>query len=92
MIGSRVRPFPILMGVAVGTLFLAPGLRAAQDAPSVACEEVDPSSPLEDLTRCAELGDAAAQFSLQQMTPEQVAEAERLSMEWILSHALDGEN
>ena len=56
--------FGILMGAAVGALFLLPAYGAAQAASSVLCTDVASSSPLEDLTRCAEQEDAAAQFNL----------------------------
>ena len=64
MMVSRNGAFGILIGAAVGTLFLAPARGAAQDSLSVSCESVQFLSPLEDLTRCAEDGDAEAQGSL----------------------------
>ena len=54
----------VLIGAAVGTLFLVPTQGSAQDSLSVSCVRVTYSSRLEDLTRCAELGYADAQVSL----------------------------
>ena len=61
---SRDGAFGMLMGAAVGTLFLVPVHGSAQDSLSVACAEVYSRSPLEDLTRCAEQGHAGAQSAL----------------------------
>ena len=61
---SRDGAFGILIGAAVGTLFLVPAHGSAQDAQSVSCADVPFLSPLEDLTRCAEQGFAGAQYSL----------------------------
>ncbi len=61
---SRDGAFGILMGATVGTLFLVPAHSSAQDSLSVSCVSVQFLSPLEDLTRCAEEGDAKAQSSL----------------------------
>ena len=157
----------ILIGAAVGTLFLVPTHGSAQDSILGSCAGVGFPSPLEDLTRCAEQGNAGAQYSLglrynmglnapqddveaflwyqlaaeqghaaaqldlgyhyakpgvlqdlvyaylwfslsasggqeiarsngdvleQRMTPAQIAEAERLSREWIEAHPQDGGN
>jgi hypothetical protein len=54
----------ILMGAAVGTLFLVPTHGSAQESISASCVGIGFSSPLEDLTRCAEQGQAGAQYSL----------------------------
>ncbi len=56
--------FGILIGAAVGTLFLVPAHGSAQDSLSASCAEVTFPSPLEDLTRCAEEGHAGAQHLL----------------------------
>ena len=160
--------FGILIGTAVGTLFLVPAHGSAQDTLSVSCADLYSRSPLENLTRCAEQGHAGAQsllglkyargagvpeddaeavrwyrlaaeqgdaegqwllgskygngdgvpkddvlaymwFNLsgaqghvsaqesediieQRMTPEQIAEAQRLSREWMETHPQDGGN
>ena len=54
----------MLIGAAVGTLFLVPAHGSAQDSISPSCVGVGFTSPLEDLTRCAEQGHAGAQYSL----------------------------
>jgi TPR repeat protein len=64
MMVSRVRTYGILMGAAVGTLFLVAAHGAAQDSLSVACADLYSRSPLEDLTRCVEQGHAGAQSAL----------------------------
>ena len=62
--------------------FLAPAHGSAQDSLSVPCVDVDFTSPLEDLTRCAEQGDAYVQhslglrYSLGRGVPQNDAEAE----------------
>ncbi len=61
---SRDGTFGILICAAVGTLFLVPAHGSAQNSLSVSCESVQFLSPFEDLTRCAEEGDAKAQSSL----------------------------
>ena len=61
---NLARRFGILIGAAVGTFSLIPAHGTAQDAPSRSCEEIVLAPTLEDLTRCAERGDAAAQFKL----------------------------
>ena len=61
---SRVRMHGILMGAAVGTLFLVAAHGAAQDSLSVSCADLYSRSPLEDLTRCVEQGHAGAQSAL----------------------------
>lgn len=157
----------MLIGAAIGILFLVPAHGSAQDSSSVSCVDIGFSSTLEDLTDCAKQGHAGAQYSLglrynmglnapqddgeafvwyrlaaeqghvaaqldlgyqyakpgmlqdlvyaymwfdlsasggqevanmnrdvleQRMTPEQIAEAQRLSREWIEAHAQDGGN
>ena len=82
MMVSRNSAFGILIGVTVGTLFLGPAPGSAQ-AQSASCAGVSISSPLEDLTRCAEQGDAQSQASLGWLyangdgVPEDDAEAVR---------------
>ena len=61
---SRDGAFGILMGAAVGMLFLVPAHGSAQNSLSVSCESVQFLSPFEDLIRCAEEGDVEAQSSL----------------------------
>ena len=61
---SRDSAFGILIGAAVGTLFLVPAHSSAQDSLSVSCADLYSRSPLEDLIRCAEQGDAYVQSSL----------------------------
>ena len=61
---SRHGAFGLLIGAAVGTLFLAPARGLAQDSPPVSCAEFTLPSPLEDLTRCAAQGLVEAQFLL----------------------------
>ena len=61
---SRAGTFGILMGAAVGTLFLVAAPGVAQDSLSVACADLYSRSPLDDLTRCVEQGHAGAQSSL----------------------------
>ncbi len=129
MVG-RNGAFGILMGTAVGTLFLVPAHGSAQDSLSVSCAAVRVSSSVEVTRSCAEQGDALAQFILglmytngdgvpedlvyaymwfnlsaaqgdetarnhkdiieQRMTREQIAEAQRLSREWIEAHPPGG--
>ncbi len=61
MMVSRDGAFGILMGAAVGTLFLVPAHGSAQDSLAVSCADVTlRSSGLEDLTRCSEQGLAEA--------------------------------
>ncbi len=50
----------LLVSAAVGTLFLVPAHGSAQ----VPCADVSFESPLEDLTRCVEQGNAQAQYWL----------------------------
>ena len=63
--------------------FLVPAHGSAQDSLAVSCTYVGPLLPLEDLTRCAELGDAHAQhylglkYGAGQSVPEDDAEAVR---------------
>jgi TPR repeat protein len=64
MMVSRDGAFGILIGAAVGTLFLVPAHGSAQDSLSVSCSAVNVQSPLEDLMRCAEQGNAGAAYSL----------------------------
>ena len=54
----------VLIGAAVGTLFLVPAHGSAQDRQAASCAYLSPLSPLDELTRCAEQGLAVAQFSL----------------------------
>ena len=63
MVG-RNGAFGILIGAAVGTLFLVPAHGLAQDPPRASCVGVDYLSPLEDLIRCAARGSAYLQFQL----------------------------
>ena len=83
MLASRDGAFGILMNAAVGTLFLVPAHGAAQDPPTASCAAIDVLSPLEDLVRCAEQGNAGAQSSLGWIyangegVPEDDAEAAR---------------
>ena len=80
---SRDGLFGLLIAAAVGTLFLVPAQGSAQDSLSVSCVDVFISSPWEDLTRCAEQGDARAQYNLGELyangdgVPEDDAEAVR---------------
>ena len=61
---SRDGAVGILIGAAVGTLFLIPTHGSAQDSLSVSCADVPFTSSLERLTRCAEQGQVSAQFNL----------------------------
>ena len=63
MVG-RDGAFGILMGAAVGTLFLVPAHGSAQDSTSVSCGNLTDRSPLEILVPCAERGFAYAQYNL----------------------------
>ena len=63
MVG-REGAFGLIIGAAVGTLFLVPAHVSAQDSPSVSCADLYSRSPLEDLTRCVEQGHAGAQSAL----------------------------
>ncbi len=69
----------LLVGAAVGTLFLVPAHGSAQ----VPCADVSFESPLEDLTRCVEQGNAQAQYwlgfkyAIGEGVPEDDAEAVR---------------
>ena len=84
--------FGVLIGAAVGTLFLVPAHGSAQDAPSLSCEEVPSSSTLEDVTRCAEQGDAAAQFNLGWMydNGDGVPEDDEEAVRWVQLAAQQG--
>ena len=64
MMVSRDGAFGVLIGAAVGTLFLVPAHGSAQDSLSVSCAAVGSGSPLEDLLPCVEQGFAQAQYSL----------------------------
>jgi hypothetical protein len=66
MMVSRDGVFGILIGATVGTLLLVPAHGSAQDPLSIQCAaiEVLSTSPLNDLTRCAETGYAEAQYVL----------------------------
>ena len=61
---SRDGAFGILIGAAIGTCSLVLACGPPQDAQLVSCADVDMVSPLEDLTRCAEQGNARAQSRL----------------------------
>ena len=61
---SRNGAFGILVGTAVGTLFLVPAHGSAQDPLSVSCADMVFTSRLEDLNRCAEQGHAVSQYNL----------------------------
>ncbi len=61
---SRDGAFGLLIGAAVGACSLVLACGSPQDAQSVLCPYVGASPRLEDLTRCAEEGDAVAQYSL----------------------------
>jgi TPR repeat protein len=63
MVG-RHGSFGLLIGAAVGTLFLVPAQGLAQDTLSVSCADVTLASPLEEVTRCAQSGIAQSQFEL----------------------------
>ena len=63
MMVSRGGAFGILIGAVVGTLFLVPAHGSAQKSLSVSCAYLGVSSPLEDVTRCAEQGFAQAQYT-----------------------------
>ena len=54
----------LLIGVAVGTLFLVPAHGSAQDSQSGSCAGMSPFTPLEDLIRCGEQGSYQAQYIL----------------------------
>ena len=65
MMVSRGGAFGILIGAVVGTLFLVPAHGSAQDSLSVSCAYLGVSSPLEDVTRCAEQGFVQAQYTVE---------------------------
>ena len=79
MMANRNGVFGILMGAAIGmcSIVLACG-------PPASCAGLSISSPLEDLTRCAELGDAGAQGSLGWMyaTGEGVLQDDAEAVRW----------
>ena len=83
MVG-RDGAFGILIGAAVGTLFLVPAHGSAQDSLSVACVYVSVLSPLQDLTRCAEQGNARVQLTLGLMYArgERVAKDDAEAVRW----------
>ena len=64
MMVSRDGAFGVLIGAAVGTFLLVPAHGAAQDSPSPSCAYVSVASPLQDLIRCAELGNPRVQLTL----------------------------
>ncbi len=64
MMASRDGAFGILIGAAVGTLFLVPAHGSAQDSLSVSCADVNFRSPLSDVLLCALRGQAFAQHIL----------------------------
>jgi len=61
---SRDGAFGVLMGAALGMIFLVPPHGAAQDSPSPSCAYVSVLSPLKDLIRCAEQGNPRVQLTL----------------------------
>ena len=61
---SRDGAFGILIGAAVGTLFLVPAHGSAQNPYPISCVSVDIPPCLEALVLAAEQGDANAQYSL----------------------------
>jgi TPR repeat protein len=61
---SRSDTSGLMISAVVGTLFLVPAHGSAQDSLSASCPRVGFPSPLEDLTRCAEQGNAGAQYLL----------------------------
>jgi len=63
MVG-RNRVVGVLIGAAVGTLFLVPAHGSAQDSLSVSCAGVNRIAPLEEVISCAEQGSAMAQYFL----------------------------
>jgi hypothetical protein len=166
MMASHDRAFGVSIGTAAVTFFFVLACGSPREAQADPCADVDTSTPLEVLTRCAEQGDALAQVNLavtydlgrrvprdreeavrwyrmaaeqgqsdaqtslglryrlgngvpedlvisymwydlsaaqgsgvaqrsrdvieERLTPEQVAEAQRLSREWTETHPLDG--
>jgi TPR repeat protein len=64
MMVCRYRANGLLIGVAVGTLFLVPTHGSAQNSQTDPCADVNLRSLLEDVIRCAGQGHAEAQFSL----------------------------
>ena len=64
MMVSRDGAFGLVIGAAVGTLFLVPAYASAQDSLSVFCADLFSRSPLENLTRCAKQEHAGAQSLL----------------------------
>ena len=79
MMANRDGVFGMLMGAAIGmcSIVLACG-------PPASCAGLSISSPLEDLTRCAELGDAGAQGNLGWMyaTGEGVPQDDAEAVRW----------
>ena len=79
MMANRNGVFGILMGATIGmcSIVLACG-------PPASCAGLSISSPLEDLTRCAELGDAGARSSLGWMyaTGEGVPQDDAEAVRW----------
>ena len=61
---SREGAFRISVGAVVGAIFLIPAHAAAQDSLSASCAYVTGLSPLPDVTRCAEQGNARVQLTL----------------------------
>ena len=90
---SRDGAFGILIGAAVGTLFLVPAHGSGQDSLSVPCADVDVLSPLEDLLRCAEQGHAGAQYNLGLMyvAGEGVPEDDTEALGWFRLAAEQGD-
>jgi hypothetical protein len=64
MMVSRDGAFGILIGAAVGTLFLVPAHGSAQNPYPISCVSVDVPPCLEALVLAAEQGDTNAQYSL----------------------------
>ena len=61
---SLNRALAMMIGAAAGAFCLAPGHASAQDSPPVSCADLYSRSPLEDLLRCADGGNARAQSAL----------------------------
>jgi TPR repeat protein len=94
MMVSRDGLFGILIGATVGTLSFVPAHGSAQGPLSIPCAAVEvlSSSPLEDLTRCAEQGDAEAQhvLGLRYATGVGVDQDDEEAVGWYLSAAEQG--
>ena len=90
---SRDGAFGILMGAALGTLFLVPAHGSAQDSLSVSCRDATYLLALENLTRCAEQGYAHAQalLGLRYQSGEGVPKDLDQAMRWLLRAAQNGD-